>query len=482
MTTAVATRDGEAAAMGVAIRSAIPAALRGAVPAAATGAGAAIPDRVARTVERVAILAGAGLLLLLVVSLEDGATKLSVAREALGGYWGVIAWPAAAMGAVVTASVAWRLVLWATYRPVPALDASDPRLPAVTVLVPAYNEGACAGECVRSILASDYPADRLRVVAVDDGSRDDTLAHIRAAAASDGAGRALVVSLPRNGGKRGALHAAFARADTPVVVTVDSDTILPRDAIRALVTPIVLDPGVGGVAGRIEVLNRDANVLTRMLGVRYRIGFDFVRASQSRIRSVFVCPGALTAWRMDALRGGIDAWRDQRFLGATCHNGDDHALTNLALSRGYATIYQGNAVARTKVPEGYRGLSLMYLRWARSNVRESLRWMAMVPRLARRARNWPAIADGLATFVQIPLRLYLLLFGYGLLLVHPSLFLRSVAAALVFSVVHVAVYLRSERSLDAAYTVLYAVFSLLTLQWVYPWAAVTVRRARWLTR
>ena len=45
-----------------------------------------------------------------------------------------------------------------------------------------------------------------------------------------------------------------------------------------------------------------------------------------------------------------------------------------------------------------------------------------------------------------------------------------------------AVYLRSERSLDAAYAVLYGVFSLLTLQWIYPWAVVTVRHTKWLTR
>ena len=434
-----------------------------------------------RAVQRIAILVFGAALFLSLTLIEDDLTRLSVARELLGPYFVVVAWPAAAMSIVVLFSTAWRVVLWLSYRPVPPLSRTDPRLPKVTVLVPAYNEGRGAFECIRSILDSDYPADRLSVIAIDDGSQDDTYMHLCAAAASDHR-RVQVIQFERNQGKRRALFAGFDLVTSPVVVTVDSDTVLKRDAIRSLVTPLVLDKGIGGVAGRIEVLNRDANILTRMLAVRYRIGFDFVRASQSRLRSVFVCPGAFTAWRMEALAGGLRAWRDQTFLGARCHNGDDHALTNLALSKGYATVYQGNAVARTSVPSTYRGLSLMYLRWARSNVRESLLWASLVPRLARKMRNWPAIVDGLASLVQIPLRLYLLLFGYGLLLIHPALLVRSIVAALAYSVVHAAVYLKSERSLDVAYTVLYAVFSLLTLQWVYPWAAITVRRSRWLTR
>lgn len=429
---------------------------------------------------RGAIVAGALILLALAWWLDLGVSRGAAARDLLGAWRPLVAWPALAMAATVAVSMAWRVVLWLGYRPVPAMPADAPDLPEVTVVIPAYNEGAAVRWAIRSVLASDYPAERLRLVVVDDGSTDDTWAHIQAATA--GEERAEAVRLDRNRGKRHALYAGFARVRTPVVVTVDSDTELPRETLRALVAPLARDPEVGAVAGRIEARNRTDNVLTRMLAVRYRIGFDFVRAYQSRLRSVFVCPGALTAYRMAAIAGQLEAWRDQRFLGATCANGDDHALTNHLLSRGMATVYQGSAVARTTVPNTYRRLSLMYLRWGRSNVRESLRYLAFVPRLLRRPARWPAIADAMVRFVQIPLRLWLLAFGVALIVTHPGILVRSAALAVAFSLFHVAVFLRSERSWDAVYALLYALFSMLTLQWVAPWAAVTVRRARWLTR
>jgi hyaluronan synthase len=431
--------------------------------------------------ERILLLAGSAVLLAALLAFEPAQSRLSVARDVLGAWFPVVAWPAAVSGAVFVLSMAWRVVLWLLYRPVPTPRADAAGLPALTVLVPAYNEGATAGDCVRSILASAYPADRLRVVAIDDGSTDDTARHLLAAAAL-APGRVEVVRMARNGGKRAALREGFRRVDTGFVVTVDSDTVLPPDSLRALVAPLASDPRVGAVAGRIEVLNRDEDLLTRMLGVRYRLGFDFTRAYQSVLGSVFVCPGAFTAYRFEAVRDGLDAWLDQRFLGNRCTNGDDHALTNGVLAGGWRTVYQSTAEALTRVPSTYRGLSKMYVRWARSSVREGLLYLALAPRLLRRLRAWPAYLDALAGYVQIPLRIHLMFAGYALLVFCPALLLKSVAAALVVSGFHSAVYLRSERSLDVAYTAAYALFSLLTLQWIYPWAALTVRSSKWLTR
>jgi hyaluronan synthase len=414
----------------------------------------------------------------LAFTLDLGPSRMSIARDLLGPTLPWVLWPGTVMGLLVMVSTTWRVALWLGYRAAPA-DA-DRDLPAVTVLVPAFNEGARTRDCLRSILASDYPADRLKVVAVDDGSGDDTLAWLRAAAA-EAPDRVTVIAFPRNRGKRHALCGAFTHVQSPVVVTVDSDTVLPPASLRALVTPL-RNPGLGAVAGRIEVLNRDGNLLTRMLGVRYRYGFDFVRASQSRLRSVFVCPGAFTAYRTDAIREYLPAWQDERFLGRECRNGDDHALTNHILSSGLGTVYQSTAVAHTRVPETYMGLSRMYLRWARSNVRESLRYLSFAPRLLARPRNWPAVIDAMTLILQIPLRLYLLPLSWIAVVVSPGVLIPAIAGALSLSLLPVAAVARSERSLEACWGVLYAIFSLLTLQWIYPVAAFTVRSNRWLTR
>src|SRR4051812_8840199 len=92
----------------------------------------------------------------------------------------------------------------------------DPRggWPGVTVLIPAYNEGAVIATSVRGALNSDYP--HFEVLVLDDGSTDDTEAAAIAAAAGDG--RVRVLRDPVNRGKAEQLNAGFARARHELVI------------------------------------------------------------------------------------------------------------------------------------------------------------------------------------------------------------------------------------------------------------------------
>jgi biofilm PGA synthesis N-glycosyltransferase PgaC len=94
--------------------------------------------------------------------------------------------------------------------------------PGVTVLVPAYNEEAVIGTCVRAALAVDYP--RLQLLVLDDGSTDDTASAATAAAAGDQ--RLRVVPDPVNRGKAERLNRGFAQARHELVVVTDADTQL----------------------------------------------------------------------------------------------------------------------------------------------------------------------------------------------------------------------------------------------------------------
>lgn len=79
-----------------------------------------------------------------------------------------------ALGAAYTLAVllfqVFRTILWARYKPYPL----SPSLPSVTVIIPAYNEGAMVEKAIYSVIASEYPADRLKIICIDDGSQDDT--------------------------------------------------------------------------------------------------------------------------------------------------------------------------------------------------------------------------------------------------------------------------------------------------------------------
>lgn len=268
----------------------------------------------------------------------------------------------------------WKMVLVARYRPTPS--PSDAMLPSLTVIVPAYNEGAQVLKTIESILASDYPAHLLQIVSIDDGSRDDTWHWIQQGCDLDRS-RVIGVRFPKNRGKREGLYEGFRRARGEIVVTIDSDSEILPNTLRNLVAPLVADPTVGGVGGNVRVLN-ERGLIARMLDVWYTFSFEFMRASESQVGSVACTPGALAAYRRSLVDSFRDEWVSQTFMGQSAAIGEDRALTNLVLRRGYKVLFQSNAIVLTEVPAGYVQLCKMLLRWARSDVRESIvmaRWL-----------------------------------------------------------------------------------------------------------
>ena len=369
-----------------------------------------------------------------------------------------------------------RTVFWVRYRPF-APAAAD-AAPALTVIIPAYNEGAMVEKAIASVATARYPPGRLEIIAVDDGSSDDTWHYIRRAALRFPA-LVTTLRLPSNQGKRAALAAGFRLATGEVVVTVDSDSEIERDTLLAIAGPF-RDPRVGAVAGKVVVRNKQG-VIPRMLHVRFVLSFDFLRSAQSMFRTVYCCPGALAAYRAAVVREVLPAWEKQRFLGAECTYGEDRALTNAILDRGYDTVYQSSAVVRTIVPETYAQLCRMYLRWDRSYIREELRFGRIV---WKRPLLWRifALYESTVTNLRFPVAYTSIVLWIVHAVSDPGAILRMLLAIMVVSVVYVLYYLRSERSWDVVFGVLYAYFSFFFLTWIFPYAALTLRARGWLTR
>jgi hyaluronan synthase len=392
-----------------------------------------------------------------------------------------IAW---SMSGIILLVFGLRIVLWLRYRPL-ELPADDSLvLPTLTVVIPAFNEGPMVGHTIESILCSDYPADKLRVIVVNDGSHDDTGASIDLAAARHPE-QVIALHLPENRGKRHALYAGFSLVTSELIATVDSDCTVPSHSLLNLVAPFLLHKTVAGVAGKVLVHNRAKNFLTRMLGVRYILGFDFTRAYQSQLRTVWCCPGALQAYRTHIVAPHLEAWRDQTFLGARCTNGDDHAMTNLVLSLGHDTVYQSNAPVETLVPHTYGKLSRMYIRWGRSATREGLRALAFAPKRLFKLGFLAGpvmLLDAIAQPLFIGLRLLAVLALFWLVSSHPQAFLTAALATTLVALIYGIIFLRSERSTEVAFGICYAFFAAVCLPWIQPFATLTVRGNAWLTR
>ena len=373
----------------------------------------------------------------------------------------------------------WQIILSFCYKPVPG--GSDEQLPSCVVIVPAYNEGKQVYSALRSVLRSDYPADKLKIIAVNDGSKDDTLQWIRKAEEKS-EGRITVIDLPVNGGKRNAIYQGILHSEEEIFVTVDSDSELLPDALRLLVSPFINDPKVGGVAGNIRVLNLNEGLIPHMLDVSFVFGFEFTRSTQSVIRSVLCTPGALSAYRRDLLLPLLPGWCNETFFGRPANIGEDRAITNLILKHDHDVVFQRNAVAFTNVPADYTGLCKMFLRWARSNIRENI---AML-RFAFKKLNWNWIGLQINLFMQIiwmftPI-CFILTTAYCIAVDALAFFYSVITVITLWSTIPAFFYACRYSKNESLWSYVYGIFNFLALSWIAPYALLTIHQSGWLTR
>lgn len=389
----------------------------------------------------------------------------------------ILVYPSLLWMAMGFALLALRTGIWMVYRPF--APAAREVAPSLTVVIPAYNEGAMVLQAIESVAQANYPRDRLEILVIDDGSKDDTWRYISEAAARH-PGLVTALQHERNRGKRAALALGFSRARGEILVTLDSDSVIEPDALLALAGPF-RDPRIGAVAGKVVVYNREKGVIPRMLHVRFVLSFDMLRSVESVYRNVYCCPGALTGLRAAAVRRVLDRWQEQSFLGSRCTFGEDRAMTNYLLESGYDTVYQRAAVVHTVVPTGYRKLCKMLLRWDRSYVREEIRFARIVWKRPLATRVI-AFFDRFVTNARFPVFYASLGLVPILGVSDPAIFPRMLIAMGLVSLFNMLYYLRSECSFNFAYGVLYAYFSSFALFWIFPYAVMTVRARGWLTR
>lgn len=241
----------------------------------------------------------------------------------------------------------------------------DDYVPTVTVVIPLFNEGAAVQDTLRSVLASDYPAERLRVICVDDCSSDDSYELARAIARGDE--RLTVIRNPINVGKRSSINHAVRLSTSEIIVSVDSDVVVDDRAIRELVRRFT-SPEIGAVGGWVDVRNKHDNWLTRMQVVKYWYAYYVMRGIEREFRRVMSLSGCLAAYRRSVLVELAPILEDRAILGVPIKYGEDRFLTRQIVKAGYLTTVTLDARCLTFVPNTLAAYFSQQLRWRRSNV------------------------------------------------------------------------------------------------------------------
>ena len=227
--------------------------------------------------------------------------------------------------------------------------------PPVSVLIPCFNEGPNLAETLRHALAIDWP--HWEVIAINDGSADDTGAQLNAWAALDP--RLRVVHLASNQGKAMALRTGALLARHELLVCIDGDALLDPDAVAWLVRRLLQDPRLGSVTGNPRIRNR-----TTLLG-RVQVGefssiIGLIKRAQSSLGGLFTVSGVIAAFRRQALQD-VGFWNLDMLT-------EDIAITWAMQRGGWRVAYEPQALVWILMPETLAGLWKQRLRWAEGGI------------------------------------------------------------------------------------------------------------------
>jgi biofilm PGA synthesis N-glycosyltransferase PgaC len=277
-------------------------------------------------------------------------------------------------------------------------------LPPVSILIAAFNEEDSIHDTLESLTRQRYEGE-LQILVIDDGSTDHTIARVNAAREDLSWPAHFTLELlpmPRNGGKARALTAGLEHARHELVITIDADTMVFRDALTRLVSnQLTSPPNTAATAGTVLVRNSRRNLLTRLQEWDYFLGIAVVKRVQSLLQGTLVAQGAFSIYRRDVLRA-VGGWPETV--------GEDIVLTWAILERGYRVGYAEDAFVFTNVPITFTSYFQQRKRWSRGLIEAFKRHPGM---LKARRLNTPFIYYNLLFPVMDAT--YLLIFLPGLL-------------------------------------------------------------------
>ncbi|HET9641232.1 MAG TPA: glycosyltransferase [Candidatus Paceibacterota bacterium] len=230
-------------------------------------------------------------------------------------------------------------------------------LPSVAVIVPCYNEASTVAGTAESLLALDYPKDKLEIILVDDGSTDATPA---AMAKFEGHSQVRILR-KENGGKHTALNAAIQMTNAEIIGCLDADSFVEPDALKEIV-PCFEDPKVAAVTAAMSVHKPD-NVLRQMQNAEYIFGIT-LRHALASVNGLYVTPGPFSFYRHSIL-DKVGAFR----FG---HQTEDMEMALRLQKKGYKIDNAPYARVYTKAPATVGSLIRQRTRWTTGFIRNVL--------------------------------------------------------------------------------------------------------------
>ena len=232
--------------------------------------------------------------------------------------------------------------------------------PTCAILIPAHNEEKVIGATIASMLAMNYPKDKLRIVVINDGSTDSTKEIIEGYAKRDT--RVELFDIPKGEGGKGksrALNLGVKRATSDVIAIYDADNTPDPNSLRYLVAQLLLHEELGGVIGKFRTVNKNHNLLTKFINVETLSFQSMLQAGRWQMHSIATLPGTNFVMWTSLIRQ-LDGWDEEALT-------EDSELSIRIYEAGYKIKYIPYAITYEQEPQEWKVWIKQRMRWVRGN-------------------------------------------------------------------------------------------------------------------
>ncbi len=255
------------------------------------------------------------------------------------------------------------------------------KYPAVTVMVPCWNEEKTVYGTVRSLLALNYPMDKLNIFLIDDGSTDGTYAAIKRFEKYNN----ITIFKKENGGKHTALNLGLQHAKTDFVACLDADSSADPQALARLMSYFERDPKIMAIAPSIIV--RDPKSLTQHAQkAEYHMAV-YVKKMLGFLGAIHVTPGPLTVFRKKVFED-LGPYRK-------AHNTEDMEIAYRMQTNGYKIEQCHDAYIYTGTPPSVRTLYKQRVRWIYGFINNTIDYRSIIFRKKYGNFAWFTIPSGI---------------------------------------------------------------------------------------
>jgi cellulose synthase/poly-beta-1,6-N-acetylglucosamine synthase-like glycosyltransferase len=240
------------------------------------------------------------------------------------------------------------------------LEIAELDLPAVSLMIPAHNEGMVITETLEALLKLQYPEGKLEILVINDGSTDDTAERVLAVAAREN--RVRLFNVPKEfaaRGKSAALNRGLKECRHKVIGIFDADNMPESDSVLHLARQLVADSTLGAVIGKFRCINRKKNLLTRFINLESLAFQWIVQAGRWRLLRMSTLPGTNYLIHRKVLEE-LGGWDE---LALT----EDAEMSIRIYQAGHLIKFIPYSVTWEQEPETLRVWFKQRVRWARGN-------------------------------------------------------------------------------------------------------------------